>query len=146
MTSILPLDAAEDALLVLLKADGIISMADKIELGSPPTFARSHVFISDDATIDEGQGTTAGNAASREQDLEIRIVVFVAKATADFVAVRNVAHELAKAVSDLIRANRTLSGTVFDCEVVRYERQSGPFPDGRAVLVTITLKVTALPA
>ena len=137
------IDAAEDALLTLLQADGTLAGLP-VELGEPGAqIQREHVFIAEDVSSDDIWDTTGAGQSQRAEAFALKCVVLVKQTGDDWPAVRTRAHALAEAAEAVVAANPTLSGSVFECRVSRFERKGAVDDEGRLCVITLEVACTS---
>ena len=144
------LAAAEDGLLALLQTRAAIPgnplAGVPLHLGSPGGQpAIEEVWISDDVTTTQAFGLTnqAGGFEERWETIPLRVVVQLGM-NGDFATIRDRALDLASEVELAVRADRTLSGTVFDSEVEEITRSSGVADEGRLMVCTVLVRASAI--
>jgi hypothetical protein len=132
--------AVEDALLALLQADGTLSaLAGPPQLFEPQNPADEHVWIAEDMTEEQDVHTT-GNVPTRQEDFEIRVVVFVVKTGDDYRATRDRGVALVAAIENVIRTNFSLSGSLFFGDVVGIRRYSAAWEKRRGVMHEVIVR------
>lgn len=135
--------AAEDALLAALQADATLAaIAGPPQLWEPSDPKDEHVWIAEQ--LEETQDVhTTGNVPTRQEDFVIRVRVWVVKTGNDYKAVRDRGVVLVAAIENVVRANFTLTGSVFFADISAIRRFSGPWDTRRGVIHEVSVRVRA---
>lgn len=140
MSLVSKMEAAEDALLVLMQAHADLVGAT-VQLGDPgPSPPKETVWIEAEAEADWNPDVTMGSTPTTEEFYELHVRVLVIYTGNDYKAVRDRAAVLAGGVEKTVAANRRISNTVDDAYVTHVKRDRGATDQWQGVDVRLTVQ------
>jgi hypothetical protein len=146
MASTTQLAAAQDALLVLLKAaSGLTGVT--VELAPVGTLKAEHVWIPGDVPAwQDAPDMTAinGGAQVREEIFTIPVKLVVTKSTNDYKTVRDRAITLIQAIEGVVAVNPTISGTVMQANIGAKRLSDGWADQQRQVAAEMDVECLAM--
>jgi hypothetical protein len=134
--------AAQDGLFALLQArPGLAGV--QLVLGTPADLRPEAVWIAEESRSEQSFAATTGQAEDREEQIELTVHAVASRGDLELVPVRDRAIALAAEVEAAVRADRTLSGSVWDAEVTGLEISGGIDGDRRIVDVQVQVRARA---
>lgn len=134
---------AQDALVTLLQANGTLAaLAGPPTLEQPVNPSPEHVWVYEDATSDRIWSQTGTGNFQLQETITLKVGVMVFK-TDTFKAARTRADVIVGIIEDIVKANHTLSATVFECHLARRQNSMVAGGSWTGVLVDTTIEATA---
>jgi hypothetical protein len=134
---------AQDALLALLQANATLNaLRGPPQLEQPVNPASEHVWIYEDSSSERKWSQTGTGNFELEETITLKVGVIVIM-TDRFNAARDRADVIAGLVEDVVKANPTLSNTVFECMLTSKRISMVAGQSFTGVLVDTTIEATA---
>ncbi len=140
---------AEDGLLAVILARAAIPgnalEGVTIQLGDPGSALEpDHVWILEDASADQHFDLTTGpGAEEREETIILQVRCFTQRRGDDFLEQRTRVQAMSAEVEIAVRGDRSLSGKVFDAEVLALDRDGKRTSDTRTIHNTVRVQAKA---